>query len=271
MSDCSKHKKELFGQDHWKDIPGFEGLYKISISGDVESFRIKRNPQHVILKPVLANGYKRVCLCKDSKVFYKRIHSLVAQTFIPNQNGYPVINHRDGNKLNNDINNLEWCTSADNIRHAVKTGLISTQYGQYSRMSKLTEEQAIYIFNSNETISALSKQYGVSNSTINAIRKGVNWKHLKGKPDCKGHSKQLFGITDMRVVAEAIGDLHYETLAELIGRLSIKLYLDGLKDRGGHRELLGYALDDASNSMKDAAMKITRAWEICKPFMNKEK
>ena len=86
--------------------------------------------------------------------------------------------------------------------------------------------------------------------------------------DCSNHKKEVAGITDMKVLAEMIGDLHYESLAELMGRLATKMYKDGLMDRVNGREYLGYKLDDASNYLSNAARSIQKAWEISKPFMN---
>lgn len=85
--------------------------------------------------------------------------------------------------------------------------------------------------------------------------------------DCSQHKKDVSGITDMSLLAEMVGDLHYEKLAEFIGRLGTKLYKDGLKDRMNHREKLGYALNDASDDMMKAALRISEAWKISKPFM----
>ena len=89
--------------------------------------------------------------------------------------------------------------------------------------------------------------------------------------DCSKHKKEVAGITDMKVLAEMIGDLHYETLEELLGRLGTKLYLDGLNDRSHGRQLLGYALTDASDAMYKSAKHIAEAWHISKPFMQQQK
>lgn len=86
-------------------------------------------------------------------------------------------------------------------------------------------------------------------------------------PDCTNHKKDLFGETDMKKVAEAIGDLHYEALSELLGSLSIKLYRDGLKDLDRDRYRLSCALDDASNRLRECADHVTRAWNISKKYM----
>lgn len=85
--------------------------------------------------------------------------------------------------------------------------------------------------------------------------------------DCLNHKKELFGQTDMKIVAEAIGDLHYETLQELLGRLATKLYTDGLQDRMNGREKLGRNLNDAADEISFAAYYVKEAWQISKPFM----
>ncbi len=89
--------------------------------------------------------------------------------------------------------------------------------------------------------------------------------------DCANHKKDVHGVTDMKLLAEAVGDLHYQTLAEFIGRLGTKLYKDGLKVRMNNREKLGYALTDASDELMKAGLRISEAWKISKPFMNKDK
>lgn len=111
----------------WKDIAGFEGYYQISTLGNVRSLdRMIKNGENstyllrgemksLILKDT---GYLHVGLYKDKKRKSKTIHRLVAEAFIPNPNHLKVVNHIDGNKLNNVYTNLEWCTHSDNLQHA---------------------------------------------------------------------------------------------------------------------------------------------------------
>ena len=108
----------------WKDIPGFENLYQVSNLGRVKSLPKPTNNQfsmkEIILKPVkFSNGYLNVNL----KGKFIGVHRLVALTFLENKNNLPIVNHKDGNKTNNNINNLEWCTASENLSHAYKTGL----------------------------------------------------------------------------------------------------------------------------------------------------
>ena len=115
----------------WKDIPDYEGLYQVSNFGEVKSLPKIRNvfssnyiAKERILKPALNDsGYKIVVLTKNKKSKSLRVHRLVALAFIPNLENKPQVNHKDGNKLNNHIDNLEWCTNSENEIHAYKLGL----------------------------------------------------------------------------------------------------------------------------------------------------
>ena len=102
----------------WEDINGYKSLYQISNKGNVRSldriiFRKNKIPIHVRGKTLTAviapNGYPVVALWKDNRGKTVYIHRLVAETFIPNPHDYPIINHKDENKANNCVENLEWC------------------------------------------------------------------------------------------------------------------------------------------------------------------
>lgn len=97
----------------WFDIPNYEGLYSVTWDGQVYSWKTKK-----ILKPDLAKGYLRVTLCKNK--IHKRylIHRLIAFIFLDNTNNKKFVNHIDGNKLNNHVRNLEWCTASENEKHS---------------------------------------------------------------------------------------------------------------------------------------------------------
>lgn len=118
-----------------KDVLNFEGLYQVDENGNVFSLdrevntgimyhtRITKKGRQ--LKPeTQKNGYKRVLLMtRNGKRCHKLIHRLVAEAFIPNTYGLSQINHKDGNKANNHVSNLEWCTHQYNNIHALQTGL----------------------------------------------------------------------------------------------------------------------------------------------------
>lgn len=117
--------------ERWADIPGYEGMYQVSDLGNVRS--LDRVSTHSIrgaiklhgkvLKGGLCKGYPMVALCKDGKSKTHKVHRLVAAAFVPNPEGLPEVNHRDGCKSNNAARNLEWCTHSCNIRHAYAVGL----------------------------------------------------------------------------------------------------------------------------------------------------
>lgn len=96
--------------EDWRDIPGYEGEYQVSNKGLVKSLKTNR-----LLKLSISNsGYARCALSKKGVVKVYLVHRIVAQVFIPNPNNLPQVNHRDENKLNNSVNNLEWCTASYN-------------------------------------------------------------------------------------------------------------------------------------------------------------
>ena len=98
-----------------KDIKDYEGLYAITRDGRVWSYKSKKFLKHGLVK-----GYHRVCLCKEGKCKNFRVHRLVAQTFIPNPEGLPEVNHKDEDKSNNNVNNLEWCSYEYNINYGTR-------------------------------------------------------------------------------------------------------------------------------------------------------
>ena len=103
--------------EQWKDIPGYEGLYQVSTLG-----RIKGNRGIKSLR-IDKGGYLTVWLCKCSAQKNYKAHRLVAIAFIPNPENKATVNHIDGNKQNNCVENLEWATHSENINHANRTGL----------------------------------------------------------------------------------------------------------------------------------------------------
>lgn len=100
-----------------KDYPNYE----ITDTGKVLSKYLMGE----LVQRVGKKGYAYVNLYNEHGRKTKKIHRLVAETFIPNPNNFPMVNHKDGNKLNNRVDNLEWCTPSENIQHAVRTGLIN--------------------------------------------------------------------------------------------------------------------------------------------------
>ena len=124
-------------EEIWKDIEGYEDLYQVSNMGRVRRLTRNRrgknnslNPiQGRILKLETSSGYKRIRLYKNNKGKHFQIHRLVAMAFIPNPDNLPQVNHKDENRINNRVDNLEWCTQEYNINYGTgnkKRGLSNT-------------------------------------------------------------------------------------------------------------------------------------------------
>jgi len=112
----------------WKDIKGYEGLYQISNYGNVKTLDYNHTKKEKQMKPILqVDGYLGINLMKDGKRKRYRIHRLVLETFTNNKNNYPVVNHKDGNKTNNCLDNLEWCSISYNTQHSYDMGLEKTK------------------------------------------------------------------------------------------------------------------------------------------------
>lgn len=110
----------------WKDVKGYEGLYQVSSLGRVKSVRRYEYTRWYggELKSIRQGRYLRTSLCKNGKLKTHNIHRLVAEAFIPNPKNKPEVNHIDGNKENNNVNNLEWVTRKENAIHAYNMGLL---------------------------------------------------------------------------------------------------------------------------------------------------
>lgn len=122
----------------WKDINGYEGLYQISNLGKVKSIISNK-----ILKGNENAEYIYVTLCKNGKQKIKKIHRLVAEAFIDNPNNYLYINHKDENKKNNIVNNLEWCTKAYNNNYGTRNERMSKNKSKYKIIQKDKEGKII--------------------------------------------------------------------------------------------------------------------------------
>jgi len=177
----------------WKDIPNYEGAYEVSSQGDVRSIKRYNNyKKHSIgdkiLSPGITDGYCQVALSKHKSQQQYKIHRLVAQAFIPNPENKPCVNHLDGVKSNNCVDNLEWCTYSENAKHAWDTGLRTLErsniyklhgHGENNSNSKLTQHNVDNIrkeyASGAYSYIQLAIKYNVGKSSICRVIRKVNW------------------------------------------------------------------------------------------------
>jgi len=172
----------------WKDIPGYEGLYQVNNLGRIKSLsrRLKAKPKRIIQERILKeridrHGYIKVNIYKNGKIKVIKIHQIVALLFLNNFDKKREINHKDGNKQNNRIENLEWCTHKENMQHASKNGLMSRGEKHFS--VKLTKKDVIKIKKfcdkTNQSDLEIALKFNISRKTINDIRHKRTWKWLR--------------------------------------------------------------------------------------------
>jgi hypothetical protein len=173
----------------WKDIEGYEGRYQVSNYGNVKSLYQEYHGGHgkkqLIIRPekLLAlnknnHGYSQVALCKDGKSKSKKVHRLVAEAFFINYGDKPQVNHIDGDRLNNHVNNLEWCTSKENIVHGFEKLNSKRACGVRQHLAKLNDETIKEIRKSSKSPYELAPEYGVNVRTIYRIKNNETWKHV---------------------------------------------------------------------------------------------
>ena len=132
-------------QEIWKDIPGYEGMYQVSNYGRVMSLRYHQTKFPKILKPNLTGEYAYVNLSINSHYRSIKIHRAVAICFIPNPENKQFVNHKDGDKFNNHVDNLEWVTAAENAAHAKYVLGINIMKGKSFGGSHFSREVEQYI------------------------------------------------------------------------------------------------------------------------------
>lgn len=143
-------------EEIWKDVKEYEGIYQVSNLGRVKALERtwysgrngctkKTKPEHIMKYRLAKNtGYCLLKLVKNGVEKHVFVHRLVAETFISNPNNLPEVNHIDGNKENNCVDNLEWCTEKENISHAIKNKLRIID-GCNNWQAKMSPEDVIFI------------------------------------------------------------------------------------------------------------------------------
>lgn len=161
------------GEIVWKDIAGYKNKYQVSSNGYVMSLGSETSKTKILKSGKASNGYLTVALCKNGKQKTYCVHRLVAEAFIPNNQKLKCINHKDGNKTNNNVSNLEWCSSSYNNYHSIYTKLndCSKAVYQYDLQGNLVKEW--------ESQSKASRDLGISQCNISACCRGL-YKQARG-------------------------------------------------------------------------------------------
>jgi len=170
-------------QEVWKDVEGYEDIYQVSNIGNVKSKRFWTGSKYIyrdkILKPSKSSsGYLQVIFSKNGKTKSKFIHKLVASAFLENKNNYKEVNHKDENKENNNINNLEWCNHKYNMNYGnIKEKLAKKKEKRVAKYDK--DGNLISIYNS---IKEASIKNNVQSNAVVAC-----CKYKKGYKTCGGY------------------------------------------------------------------------------------
>jgi hypothetical protein len=178
----------------WKWVNGYEKLYMVSVDGNVKTFNWKNTGKESILKPATdKKGYLRVGLQKDGKLSTHKVHRIVAIAFLDNSNNLTIVNHKDSNKYNNNVSNLEWVTPKQNTEHAIlnKTFKFQTSKNSINKTIKRGELNGGSILDELTVLSIrkefipkkvtrkdLALKYGVTESCIKDVVLRKSWKHI---------------------------------------------------------------------------------------------
>ena len=193
----SKRRKDgiIITEEIWKDVVGYEGYYQVSNMGRVKSLERKckccgnstRTIRSKILKPGNDKGYLKVNLHKDNKTKQHTVHRLVAIAFLPNENNYPCVNHKDENPSNNNVSNLEWCSYEYNNNYGTtKERTSKTLKGRFAR-----EKHPMY--GKHQTEEAIRRMVEKKNKPVMCITTGDVFKSVKEASEITGINRSNIG------------------------------------------------------------------------------
>ena len=165
--------------ENWKDISGFNGLYQVSDQGRIKSFIVSKKGR-VMKFDTVSRRYNYIGLRLGMIQKNYVVHRLVANAFIENPENKPQINHKDGNKLNNYVENLEWCSASENMKHACKTGLITPpRLKGPDHPRALLNQKQVNIIKAMKGMEILQKEiaplFNIYTSTVSNIQTGKTY------------------------------------------------------------------------------------------------
>lgn len=161
-------------EEIWKQITDYEGLYYISNFG-----RIKDNTGKIRKTYINNKGYECISLRFQGNKYHHLIHRLVAEYFIPNYNNLTQVNHKDCNKLNNKVSNLEWTDQKDNYKHGMSNYLYSKNEDHYfSKLSNKDVEMINRLYRLGFIRATVARIMNINPSSLEAIEKGISYREL---------------------------------------------------------------------------------------------
>ena len=176
----------IVAAEEWKDVSGYEGIYMISSLGRVKRIRRRCDSRSRdvaivrLLKPKPSGqGYRAVCLSWAGEKAYRYVHELVAGAFIAHRPDGMEVNHKNGNKEDNVLANLEYVTSSENKQHAVRT--LGAYCGEANGMSKLTREQVETMRRKRAmgvSLAEIAEHFGIARNHASDILQGKYWAHV---------------------------------------------------------------------------------------------
>ena len=154
----------------WKTVAN-NPLYEVSDRGEVRTIATG----HIKAQKTNKYGYASVCLSNSGKTTHPTVHRLVAEAFIPNPDGLPQVNHKDENKLNNSVENLEWCTAYYNSHYG--TGRERSDRGRCKPILAMKDGRVVKEYPSTK---AAAEDLGLNKSTIRGVLKSRRWAYTAG-------------------------------------------------------------------------------------------
>jgi hypothetical protein len=183
IQKCFTGNSEVF-----KDIPGWEGLYQVGSMGTVKSLprtvvsctgKVYNRKGKILKLRYSDDGYLKTSLSRDGKDFEVGVHRLMALAFIPNPENKPMVNHLNAVRDDNRIDNLEWCTNAENIQHSFNLG-ISDNKGDKHPRRKLSMEMVRGIraeLANGKSPKEVAEIFNIKRTNVYAVRLGQNWNY----------------------------------------------------------------------------------------------
>lgn len=148
-----------------KFLKEYDNKYSVTSNGYVYSFKGRKKE---LIGKVSSSGYRTILISHNNKPNHLLVHRLVAICFIDNPDNKRTVNHKDGNKLNNNVYNLEWMTDSENVIHARDSGMYSN--------CKITMEIAVKIRADKDKYGLIAEKYGISKSQVSSIKQNLRWK-----------------------------------------------------------------------------------------------